>query len=69
MKNKLRRTYLGTVSNRMTHMQQGELSAYIRGESTFNYGFNSNGKPMTFDVRSKFMTNEEYEDYINNLNK
>jgi len=64
-----RRTYLGAVSNKMTHMEQGELSAYLRGDLTFNYGFHSDGKPMVFSVREKFMSNEEYENYINNLTK
>jgi len=63
----LRRVFKGKVSNIMTHFEQAELSAYIRGDEKFRFGFHANKEPMYFSVRSKFMKDEEYFKYLQEL--
>lgn len=67
MNEKLRRTFKGKVSNKMSHFEQAELSAYIRGDEKFRFGFHANKDPMYFNVRSEFMENAEYLKYIQEL--
>ncbi len=64
-----RRTYLGNLSSKMTNFENAELQSYLRGESKFRYGFHPNKEPMYLEVRSSWMNQEDYENYVNNLNK
>ena len=63
----VRRTYQGKLSNKMTHMEQAELSAYLRGDIRFQYGFHPDKTRMYFDVKSAWLNQEQYEQYLSTL--
>jgi hypothetical protein len=63
--NKLRRVYTGVLNNHMTGMQRNELKSYLKGEPNFTYGFHSNGERMFFPVRQDWLSQEDYESFVN----
>lgn len=66
---KLRRVYTGVLNTHMTGMEKNELKGYLRGDSKFRYGFHPNREPMYFDVRSSWLNEEDYNNYLSTLVK
>lgn len=60
----LRRVFLGDNSPLASNFEKKHLKGYLTGNKLFQRGFHMDRKPMYYEVKVAWMTDEEYYKYI-----